>query len=142
MKYSLILSLFVIIFFACDNAKQIQNVEKLVTSETDMSKEAKELLRHVVLFNFNDSATVEVVKKIENAFIGLQDQISEIHAFEWGTNNSTEGLDKGLTHCFFLTFLSEEDRAAYLPHPAHKEFVELIGPFVEDVTVIDYWTKQ
>jgi hypothetical protein len=36
--------------------------------------------------------------------------IPEIHSFEWGTNNSPEGLDKGFTHLFFVTFKSESDR--------------------------------
>ena len=104
-------------------------------------KESDKLLRHVVLFNFVDTATEENIKEIEQAFVALPDRIPEIHDFEWGTNNSPEGLDKGLSHCFFVTFLSEEDRAIYLPHPAHQEFVSLVGPFVEDVTVVDYWVE-
>ena len=35
------------------------------------------------------------------------------------------------THCFLITFPSEEARAAYLPHPAHKEFVALLRPYLE-----------
>ena len=112
----------------------------LETQET-ITKAPEKLLRHVVLFNFNESATPEVLKTIEEAFATLPSQITEIHSFEWGINNSPEGLDKGLTHCFFVTFLSEADRATYLPHPAHQAFVTLIGPYVEDVTVVDYWTK-
>ncbi len=104
-------------------------------------KESDKLLRHVVLFNFVDTATEENIKEIEQAFVALPDRIPEIYDFEWGTNNSPEGLDKGLSHCFFVTFLSEEDRAIYLPHPAHQEFVSLVGPFVEDVTVVDYWVE-
>jgi len=29
-----------------------------------------------------------------------------------------------------------------LPHPDHKAFVSLIGPSVDDVLVVDYWTEQ
>ena len=99
------------------------------------------LLRHVVLFNFNDSASDSMVTVMEDAFAALPDEIEEIAGFEWGTNNSPEGLNKGLTHCFLVTFESEAGRAAYLPHPAHQAFVKLIGPYVEDVTVVDYWAK-
>jgi hypothetical protein len=124
---------------SCDQAGE----EQPATSSTDtqeMDRKAPEkLLRHVVLFNFNDTATEDTIRKIEQAFANLPDRIPEIYSFEWGTNNSPEGLDKGFTHCFLVTFLSEEDRAVYLPHPAHQEFVELIGPYVEDVTVVDYW---
>ncbi len=114
--------------------------KELHATEAVSSKTTK-LLRHVVLFNFNEKATEEITNKIEQEFASLKNKISEIHSFEWGINNSPEGLDKGMTHCFFVTFLSEEDRTAYLPHPEHKKFVELIGPYVEDVTVVDYWAK-
>ncbi|MGE5945005.1 MAG: Dabb family protein, partial [Flavobacteriales bacterium] len=54
-------------------------------------------------------------------------------------NNSPEGLNKGFTHCFLVTFDSEEDRAVYLPHPAHKAFIDILSPHLDDVLVIDYW---
>ena len=138
MKTS-ILSLCIIALFlhACNT--QVDSPQ--VVEETIEEEEPTRLLRHVVLFNFNDDATDDKVQEIETAFAGLPQKIKEIHSFEWGTNNSPEGLDKGLTHCFFVTFLSEKDREIYLPHPAHKEFVDLVGPFVEDVTVVDYWTE-
>jgi len=121
--------------YSCGNMESPANNTSMETTAPT------NLLRHVVLFNFNDSTSTENLVEIEQAFAGLPDQISQIHSFEWGTNNSPEGLDKGLTHCFLVTFLSEDDRAAYLPHPAHQDFVKLIGPYVEDVTVVDYWTK-
>ena len=111
--------------------------------EADLSEETTpmKLLRHVVLFKFNDQATEEIVGQIEQDFASLADKIPAIHSFEWGTNNSPEGLSKGLTHCFLVSFASEEDRQAYLPHPDHQAFVKFIGPYVEDVTVVDYWIK-
>lgn len=118
-----------------DIKSQTDTVQSEVTSTADA------LLRHVVLFNFNDSANDSMVTVMEDAFAALPDQIEEIVGFEWGTNNSPEGLDKGLTHCFLVTFESEAGRTAYLPHPAHQAFVKLIGPYVEDVTVVDYWAK-
>ena len=80
--------------------------------------------------------------KWRNAFRSLPGKIAQIHDFEWGTNVSVEGIARGYTHCFFLTFLSEEDRDAYLPHPAHKEFGTVLRPHVESVLVIDYWTQR
>jgi len=98
------------------------------------------LLRHVVLFKFKDTATADDIASVEAAFSALPSKIPQIYAYEWGLNNSPEGLEKGFTHCFFLTFKSEEDRAIYLPHPDHKAFGELLGPYLEDVLVVDYWT--
>jgi hypothetical protein len=100
------------------------------------------LLRHVVLFKFKDSTAKEDIKKVEAAFSALPSKIPQIIGYEWGTNNSPEGINKGLTHCFFLTFKSEEDRAIYLPHPDHKAFGDVLGPHLDDVLVLDYWTKE
>ena len=111
----------------------------LITSA--FSKETK-MLRHVVLFKFKDNATPAQVQEVENAFKALPSKIKEIKGFEWGTNNSPENLNQGLTHCFFLSFESEKDRDAYLPHPAHKEFGKLLGPYLDKVVVVDYWVKD
>ena len=99
-------------------------------------------LRHVVLFKFKDSTSAEDVDRIVKAFTALPSKIPVIKSIEWGTNNSPEGLNKGLTHCFLLTFNSEEDRDAYLPHPEHKAFGQIAGPHIADVTVVDYWAKE
>lgn len=107
------------------------------------AEDAKEpVLRHVVLFKFKDTATPEQVQEVEKAFAELPDKIDVIQDYEWGTNVSPEGHDQGFTHCFFLTFKTEADRDAYLPHPAHKAFGKALGPYLDKVCVVDYWTKN
>jgi len=113
----------------------------LVSATAGAAPEHGKVLRHVVLFKFKETSTEADVARIVKAFGALPERIKEIKDFEWGTDNSPEGLQQGLTHCFFVTFGSEADRDAYLPHPAHKEFVDLVGPHVEKVTVVDYWTQ-
>jgi uncharacterized protein YceK len=104
-------------------------------------EESKKMLRHVVMFGFNDEATVDQVKEIETAFANLPKQIDVIKGYEWGTDCSPEGLQQGHTHCFFLSFESEKDRDTYLVHPAHQEFGKLLGGKLKTVTVVDYWMK-
>lgn len=104
-------------------------------------KSGAKVLRHVVLFKFQDSAKPEDVKKVEDAFIALKGKIKLIKDFEWGTNTSPEGLNQGLTHCFLASFASDKDRDDYLVHPDHQAFVEVLKPYLDKVTVIDYWTK-
>ncbi|MDC0935940.1 Dabb family protein [Pirellulales bacterium] len=99
------------------------------------------LLRHVVLFRFKRDATPEQIVEIERAFGDLPGKIPEIRGYEWGINNSPEGLNNDFTHCFLVTFGSEADREKYLPHPAHKEFVELLLPKLDKAFVFDYWAK-
>ena len=114
----------------------------IVTKKIKNSMVQDSLLRHVVLFKFKEGTAPEKIKEIEDAFAALPTKIPQIISFEWGLNNSPEGLNKGLTHCFFLTFKSEEDRAIYLPHPDHKAFGALLSGHLDDVTVVDYWASK
>ena len=99
------------------------------------------MLRHVVLFKFKETASAANIKTVEDAFLLLPSKINLIKGFEWGINNSPEKLNEGLTHCFFASFASEKDRDAYLVHPDHKAFVEVLKPFLDKAVVIDYWAK-
>lgn len=99
-------------------------------------------LRHVVLFKFKETSTPEDVARIVAAFRGLPGKIPEIDGFEWGTDVSPEGKAQGFTHCFLVTFKTEAERDAYLPHPAHKEFVSIVGPHVDKVCVVDFWGAE
>lgn len=136
-----ILLLGAVAFSSCQNAdskSETTESEKVTTEST----ETKKMLRHVVLFKFKDSSTPAQVKEVEDAFLALPSKIKEIKSLEWGTNNSPENLAQGFTHCFFVTFNSEEDRAVYLPHPDHKAFGATLGPHLDKVLVIDYWTNE
>jgi hypothetical protein len=99
-------------------------------------------LRHVVLFKFKDTSSEADIKKVVDAFRELPSKVPAVAEFEFGTNNSPEGLADGFTHCFFVTFKSEKDREAYLPHPAHTAFVEVLKPHLDKVLVIDYWAGK
>lgn len=106
------------------------------------AKRPAQVLRHVVLLKFKDDATPGQIRKVENAFAALPSKVDAIYDLEWGTDVSVEDLQQGFTHCFFVSFRSEADRAKYLPHPAHKEFGQILGPHLDKVLVIDYWTKN
>ena len=112
-----------------------------MTTEAADKKKAKQL-RHFVCFKYKAEASKAKIAGVEKAFAALEKKITEIKAFEKGTNNSPEGLNKGFKHCYQITFGSEKDRDAYLVHSAHKKFVELVGPVVEDVFVVDYWAGK
>ncbi|MBX3012062.1 MAG: Dabb family protein [Caldilineaceae bacterium] len=107
-----------------------------------MSQPNKRVLRHVVLFKFKADTTAAQVQQIEAAFQALPGKIDAMAGFEWGTDVSVEGKADGFTHCFFVTFRSEADRDAYLPHPAHREFGTRLRPHLDKVLVLDYWTQE
>jgi lysophospholipase L1-like esterase len=99
-------------------------------------------LRHVVVFRFKPETTAAQLDEINLAFQNLQNAIPEIQHFERGLNNSPEGLNRGFTHGYLITFATEADRDAYLPHPAHKQFVNLLGGKLDEAFVFDYWTIE
>lgn len=100
-----------------------------------------EKLRHVVFFKFKDSSSPETIDELAQAFKTFAHDMDEVNDFEWGVNNSPEGLSDGYSHCFLLTFLTEADRDAYLPHAKHLDFVAKLKPHLDKVCVIDYWAK-
>jgi hypothetical protein len=101
----------------------------------------KSLMRHVVLFKFKDDVQQTAIDEIVTAFGELPDKIDQIIDYEAGTNVSPEQLDQGYTHVFVVTFRDATARDAYLPHPAHKAFVEVLGDRLDKVLVIDFATK-
>jgi len=111
-------------------------------AESNLQESKKTMLRHVVIFKFKDASSAQEVQKVVDGFRELKSKIPQIASFEFGTNNSPEGLNDGFTHCFLVTFKSEKDRDAYLPHPAHKAFVELLKPHLDKAMVIDYWAGE
>ena len=95
-------------------------------------------IRHVVHFKFKKEATPEQVEKITEEFAALKKKIAEVDSLEWGTNSSPEGMDKGFTHCWIVSFKTAKDRDAYLVHPAHKAFVEILLPILDEAIVVDF----
>ncbi len=100
-----------------------------------------QVLRHVVLLKFKETASAADIRKAQTAFCGLPSKIDAIYDFEWGTDVSVEDLQKGFTHCFVVTFLGEADRDTYLPDPAHRALGETLKPYLDEVMVIEYWAR-
>lgn len=99
-------------------------------------------LRHIVLFKFKPEVTPAQLDEINRAFQDLKRHIPQVKDFERGLNNSPEGLNNDFTHGYLVTFATEEDRAAYLPHPEHLKFVALLGGKLDEAFVFDYWVVE
>ena len=108
---------------------------------TDKSASNK-VLRHVVMFKFKDDIDQEEIDKIVIAFAMLPGKIDSIIDFESGSDISVENKAKGFTHCFVVTFKDAAGRDDYLPHSAHKEFVQMLSGSLDDVLVFDYETAN
>jgi hypothetical protein len=99
------------------------------------------VLRHAVFFKFKDTATKADIERVVDAFRALPSKIDEIASLESGESIGKSGMTDGLTHCFLLTFADEPGRDAYLPHPDHKAFGDVLRPHLDKVFVIDYWGR-
>ncbi|MCP9745087.1 Dabb family protein [Lacihabitans sp. CS3-21] len=111
------------------------------TQVFSQGKSSKKLLRHVVIFKFNDSSSAEDVQNVADTFYALKKSVPQIKDMEWGINNSPEQFNQGFTHCFIISFKSEKDLADYQNDPSHKAFQEVLKPHMEKVFVVDYWVK-
>jgi hypothetical protein len=100
----------------------------------------KEPVRHIVIFKYKSGTTEEQIRQVTDAFRDLKETIPGIVSFERGVNNSPEGKNLGFTHVYLLTFEDAKARNAYLPHPEHKKFGELLGKLgvLESVFVVDF----
>jgi hypothetical protein len=107
-----------------------------------MSAENDKLLRHIVLYKFKDGLPAAQLQEVIDTFAGLPKKIDTIIGFEAGTNVSPEGKSEGFTHVFVVTFKTEADRDAYLVHPAHAAYVQVVKDRREKVIVFDYWTGK
>ena len=100
----------------------------------------KQPVRHVVVFKYKPGTSEDQIRQVTQAFRELKTKIPGIIAFEDGVNNSPEGKNLGFTHVYLLTFEDVAARDAYLPHPEHKKFGQLLGKLgvVADAFVVDY----
>lgn len=133
-----------ILLAGCISVHETEHISRskpATVSTPHLAKEPAQVLRHVVLFKFKDGTTDEQIRQIESAFCALPSKIDAIYDFEWGNDVSVENLQQGFTHCFLVTFRGEADRAEYLPHPAYREFGEMLREHLDKVLVVDYWTK-
>jgi hypothetical protein len=95
-------------------------------------------IRHIVHLKFKPEADKAQIQNVITEFAALKKKIALIETLEWGTNVSPEGLDKGFTHCWVVSFKSATDRDAYLVHPEHKKFVDVLKPVLDEVLVVDF----
>lgn len=144
-KHTFFTSLFFVLFVfgACSEKANTTKLKAMANTATMNKTETPEkLLRHVVIFKFKEEASAADVNRLNEAFNALPATIPVIKDFEWGINDSPENFHQDFTHCYLITFASEEDRdSVYTPHPQHQAFVKSLQPHLEKVFVVDYWTN-
>ena len=105
-----------------------------------LGSQADQPVRHVVVFKYKAGATPAQIQQVTTEFRNLKSRVPGITAFEHGVNNSPENKNLGFTHVYLLTFANAAARDAYLPHPEHRKFGDMLGKLgvLEDAFVVDY----
>jgi len=103
------------------------------------------LLKHIVLFHYQDSVTQAQKDEVKRRFLALKDLCRRngrpyILSIQTGSQNSGEGVDQGLEKGFIVTFKSEGDRNYYVGQPvvtnpafyepAHQLFKDFVKPLL------------
>ena len=82
--------------------------------------------KHVVLLRFSPHTAREDIAEIYESLDELKEKIPGIVDICGGPYDSSEGLNKGFTHAFIVTFAEEEFRDEYLGNPDHEVVKQLI----------------
>ena len=93
------------------------------------------VMYHLVLLSFKraDKADESLA-----ALARLREEIPGMRSYTDGPYSSPEGLNRGFTHAFVMTFESAAARDNYLSHPEHERVKNAVLPFVENVLAFDF----
>jgi hypothetical protein len=111
-------------------------------SESRAADKPAKVLKHIVLYKFKDNQTPQQIQEVVDAFAALPSKIDTVVSLKYGTNVSEENKSEGLTHCFLVTFRDEKGRDAYIKHPAHQDYVNIVKDRREKVVVFDFWAEE
>lgn len=78
---------------------------------------------HLVLLRLREDADASTLFA---ELAALRHLIPGLRTFSGGPNTSPEGIARGYTHSFAMTFESAAARDAYLPHPEHVRVKALV----------------
>jgi Stress responsive A/B Barrel Domain len=81
---------------------------------------SKQAVTHMVLLRVREDVPRNMVENVFEEIGALQSKIAGILSYAWGPNSSPEGINRGYTHGFCMTFVDSGARDAYLPHPEHE----------------------
>jgi hypothetical protein len=102
------------------------------------------MVTHCVFLKIRPDAAPAVVEAGFQALAALMGQVEGLTGYRWGPNVSSEGLSRGYTHGFVMTFDTPAARDAYLPHPGHQaaaaQLVAVTEGGVEGIVVLDFET--
>ena len=89
------------------------------------------MVYHLVLFKMKKSTGKDAVAKLMKSIGDLKKFVPGMTGFQWGPYSSNEGLNRGYTHAFCMTFDNATSRDTYLTHPEHEKVKASGAPLIE-----------
>ena len=100
------------------------------------------MIVHMVLLRIRKDVAPKDVERIFTELAGLQRKIPGLLTFSGGKYSSPEGMQKGFTHGFCMTFKDAASRDVYLPHLEHEKVKKIVFAALDGgldgVTAFDY----
>jgi hypothetical protein len=99
-------------------------------------------VKHIAFMRFLPQTPREEIGDVYAALEDLKTKIPGLLDFTGGPYSSPEGLNKGFTHAFVMTFEDAAARDVYLTHPAHEtvkdQILALLDGGIDAVAVFDF----
>ena len=95
-------------------------------------------VKHIALFKFKEGTTEEQINRIFDDILDVTENVAGVEDYVSGTNNSPEGLNKGFSHGFVMTFADAPSRDAYLSNSDHEKVKSLLLANIEDGLAFDF----
>lgn len=100
------------------------------------------MITHVVLLKVKKTTPNTEIDRVFRELAGLKAKIPGLLTFSGGPYSSPEGMNKGFTHGFVMTFQDAAARDVYLPHPEHERVKKLVFALLDGgldgVAAFDY----
>ena len=100
------------------------------------------MITHIVLLRIRKDVAKKQVDGVFAEIAGLKSKIPGIVSYSAGPYSSDEGLQRGFTHGFCMTFQDAKARDRYLPHPEHekvkKSVLAVLEGGLDGVLAFDY----
>jgi hypothetical protein len=101
-------------------------------------------VKHLVVFQFKPGTAPAEIDRIMRELAAFVGRIPGLLDFEGGPYSGpypgADGLNRGYSHGFVMTFRDAAARAAYLPHPEHLRFKDGLVPHLQEVIAFDFET--
>ena len=100
------------------------------------------MITHMVLLRIRRDVPQKQIDTVFGEIGSLRGRIPGILSFSWGRYSSPEGLQRGFTHGFCMTFKDAASRDVYLPHPEHEKVkssvLAVLDGGIDGVLAFDY----